>query len=202
MNGIIKNIGEYYSGKLKEFGTTPKGVDWNSEESQQLRFDKLLELVEPGSAFSVLDFGCGFGSLYGYMKQRYDDFSYTGFDISAGMIAEARKQYPEQGITWTSTLPAVKFDYAIASGIFNVKLQSDLEAWMAYMNETILTLNNLTTKGFSFNVLSMRSDPEKRRPDLFYAEPAYWFEQCMNLTGNVTLIHDYPLYEFTLLVRK
>ena len=29
---------DYYEGKLRTHGATPAGVDWNSQESQELRF--------------------------------------------------------------------------------------------------------------------------------------------------------------------
>ena len=39
--GILAGVTAYYAGKLREFGATPRGVDWNSAESQQLRFRQL-----------------------------------------------------------------------------------------------------------------------------------------------------------------
>lgn len=42
---IRQTVGRYYEGRLNQFGPTPRGVDWNSAESQALRFDKLLDLL-------------------------------------------------------------------------------------------------------------------------------------------------------------
>jgi hypothetical protein len=40
------------------------------------------------------------------------------------------------------------------------------------------------------------------RDDLFYADPLALFEHCRTrFSRRVALLHDYPLYEFTLLVR-
>jgi hypothetical protein len=51
-------------------------------------------------------------------------------------------------------------------------------------------------------VLSLYSDPERRRPDLFYADPLFLFDYCKTrFSKAVALLHDYPLYEFTVLVR-
>ena len=33
---------DYYDKKIKEYGPTSKGVDWNGEESQYLRFNILI----------------------------------------------------------------------------------------------------------------------------------------------------------------
>jgi hypothetical protein len=41
------------------------------------------------------------------------------------------------------------------------------------------------------------------REDLYYADPARLFDHCKTrFARNVTLLHDYGLYEFTMLVRK
>jgi len=38
---------------------------------------------------------------------------------------------------------------------------------------------------------------------LYYADPIFLFEHCRRTFSRfVSLIHDYPLYEFTILVRK
>ena len=35
---ILQRVAQYYAEKLVRHGTTPRGVDWNGAESQQLRF--------------------------------------------------------------------------------------------------------------------------------------------------------------------
>jgi hypothetical protein len=41
------------------------------------------------------------------------------------------------------------------------------------------------------------------RPDLYYGDPAFFFDHCKtHYARDVALLHDYGLYEFTLLVRK
>ena len=41
------------------------------------------------------------------------------------------------------------------------------------------------------------------REELFYADPGWIFDQCMRrYSRHVALLHDYGLYEFTVLVRK
>ena len=43
-SGVLAEVRNYYSGRLQEHGPTPRGVDWNSVESQVLRFDQLLKV--------------------------------------------------------------------------------------------------------------------------------------------------------------
>ena len=56
---IIADVGEYYTGKLREHGTSPRGVDWNGEQSQRVRFDQLLKICPEEGPFSLLDDGGG-----------------------------------------------------------------------------------------------------------------------------------------------
>jgi hypothetical protein len=57
-------------------------------------------------------------------------------------------------------------------------------------------------RGFGFNVLSLHSDSDRRRSDLFYADPVVFLERFARRYGRrLALLQDYELYEFTLLVR-
>ena len=44
---------------------------------------------------------------------------------------------------------------------------------------------------------------ERMLADLYYADPCALFDHCKTkYSRNVALLHDYGLYEFTLIVRK
>lgn len=199
---ILKGVENYYTSKIKEHGASPKGVDWNSEESQNLRFEQLLNIIPDASAkFSLLDYGCGFGSMYKFMKEKYPALSYTGFDISEEMIVQAKKLFPETN--WTESKLAAKYDYVVASGIFNVRLENKESDWEKYLLDTLIKMNEVSSKGFSFNVLTKYSDKEYMRDYLHYADPMKLFDYCKkNFSPYVAVLHDYPLYEFSILVRK
>lgn len=203
MGKIESEVSSYYSKKIIEHGPVPAGVDWNSEGSQQLRFEQLLKIVGSESdAFSLLDFGCGYGSLLNYMKGKYKSFTYQGYDISIPMIEEAKKSLGENN--WhTSVETLTPQTYVVASGIFNVRQEVDDNEWCQYIADTLNQLNRLAIKGFAFNMLTSYSDKEKMRDYLFYADPGEWFRFCkLNFSRNVALLHDYDLYEYTILVRK
>src|SRR5436190_11092393 len=98
---IIKKVNEYYSRKVLDCGPVPQGVDWNSAESQRMRFAQLAKILpEDSGHFSVLDYGCGYGALYEYLQSEFNLFDYSGYDISEAMIAEAGKKYREKNIKW------------------------------------------------------------------------------------------------------
>ena len=74
---IISEVEKYYSDKIRTYGTSAKGVDWNSKESQELRFKQLLTVIDYENSFSVLDFGCGYGALFDYMNSIYSQFTFS-----------------------------------------------------------------------------------------------------------------------------
>lgn len=204
MDNIQDQINQYYTAKIKEFGTTPKGVDWNSIESQELRFEVLSTLIQDEKHFSILDYGCGFGSMFSFFENKFKTFEYIGFDVSEEMINAAVEKFAHNANThWTTNFHFQKVDYVIASGIFNVKLKNNDEVWLQYIEETLHKINRCAAKGFSFNVLTKYSDKEFMKDYLFYADPLYLFDYCKkNFSKNVALLHDYNLYEFTIIVRK
>lgn len=139
------------------------------------------------------------------MRQRGLAIDYRGFDISADMVAAARSRHaadPRAAFT-TDPVALRPATYAVASGIFNVKLDHDRAAWRDYVTATIDALHQAATHGFAFNMLSTYSDPERRKDTLYYADPCEVFDYCKRrCSPRVALLHDYPLYEFTVLVRK
>lgn len=201
---IEEGINEYYTNKIIQHGDSSLGVDWNSKESQYLRFEQLMKVVSKKN-FKLLDYGCGYGELINYIKNTDFDYQYFGYDISEEMIKKAISKYGiEDNLKFYSKLPNEKFDYTVASGIFNVKLNlaSDND-WYAYMIETINLFNQISNLGFSFNALTKYSDKEFMKDYLHYSDPLILFDYCKkNFSRNVALLHDYNLYEFTILVRK
>ena len=202
---ILFRVQGYYDEKIRSHGPTARGVDWNSQESQQLRFAQLLKLINHNRPFTINDFGCGYGALIDYLEQGGNQFQYTGFDISSEMIAKAEELHPQsERIDFVSDLGELReADYTLASGIFNVKLNTGEIEWKKYMLDVLETMNSLSKNGFAFNALTKYSDAEFMRPDLYYADPLFFFNHCKTKYSRfVTLLHDYPLYEFTMLIRK
>jgi SAM-dependent methyltransferase len=202
---IHSGIAKYYSEKLVEHGETPHGVDWNGEEGQFLRFARLCGIVDREDRFSINDLGCGYGALYQYLQPRCREFSYRGYDISEEMILAARGRYADapDAEFHVAAAPSSMADFGVASGIFNVRLEHTDAQWMDYIKSTLDVLNRSSRRGFSFNCLTSYSDADKMKDYLFYADPCVLFDFCKrNYSRNVGLLHDYDLYEFTILVKK
>jgi SAM-dependent methyltransferase len=203
---ILRKVSRYYSSKLKVHGATAHGVDWNSADSQSLRFDQLLHICRGSAPFTINDYGCGYGALVDHLRARGISFRcYRGFDVSPEMISAAKMLHAREKdahfVCEESNLSTA--DYTLASGIFNVKLQTAALEWEGYVLQTLESLNGLSDRGFAFNILTRYADAEFMRPDLYYADPLFFFDYCKRrFARRVSLIHDYPLYEFTVLVSK
>lgn len=201
---IVDAVVEYYEGKLAAFGGTARGVDWKDEASQIKRFEQLtrgLGLSQGGAPFSLIDFGCGYGALLPFLARHGFAFTYTGYDPSRQMIAEARRIHADvRGVTFTSEWAAVApADYAVASGVFNVRLGMDDHAWRAYVLLTLERLSRCAALGWAVNFLTSYSDDDRKRPDLYYPDPLDIFDWCKrSISRWVWLLHDYELYEFTI----
>lgn len=203
--GLLSDVATYYSNKLAEHGDTPRGADWNSEESQNLRFEQLCKIITKPDAFSLNDLGCGYGALFDFLANKYQTFSYLGVDVSEEMIQAAKKRYKSNAqVSYIkSDEPDNIADYGVASGIFNVRLDHSDSEWSDYLESSLDVLDRTSRLGFSFNCLTSYSDVDKKRDYLYYADPCQLFDLCKRrYSTHVALLHDYGLYEFTILVRK
>jgi SAM-dependent methyltransferase len=200
----LDHVKSYFDKRIQEHGASPRGSDWNSETSQNIRFGQLLKVIETPS-FSLLDYGCGYGALADYLELKGFEADYYGYDILESAIETARKAHLDKArrlfFTDKSQLPVC--DYTVASGIFNFRGEQSFEEWTEYVLGVLAEFDQLSQHGFASNFLTKYSDAEKMRPDLYYADPLFLFDFCkQNFSRNVALLHDYRLYDFTLIIRK
>jgi SAM-dependent methyltransferase len=200
----LDHVKSYFDKRIQEHGASPRGSDWNSETSQNTRFDQLLKVVETQS-FSLLDYGCGYGALADYLQAKGFDVDYYGYDILESAIETARRTHVGRPcrsfFTDKSQLPIC--DYTVASGIFNFRGDQSFGDWTEYVLDVLTEFNQFSLHGFASNFLTKYSDADKMRSDLYYADPLFLFDYCKsNFSKNVALLHDYRLYDFTLIIRK
>ena len=68
---------------------------------------------------------------------------------------------------------------------------------------TRLPLICVSTAAVRIPVSRLVQQAHRRRDDLFYADPREVFDLCVRqFSPRVALLHDYPLFEFTVIVRK
>lgn len=201
----LAEVGSYYARRLATFGANAAGVDWKDSHSQTVRFQQLERLFDQEHAFSLNDLGSGYGALWDYLAPKYASLDYLGIDLVPEMVEAGRaRSHGVEGCRHiVSDRPDRVADFTVASGIFNVRLACDVSSWKSLILETLDRMHESSRRGFAFNSLTSYSDAEKMQSYLHYADPCELFGHCKRrYARNVALLHDYDLYEFTLLIRK
>lgn len=195
----------HYENSFKQHGPTPRGMDWNGTDSQLLRFEQLLQIVPDRSVpYTLVDWGCGYGALLDYLQDSGEPAQWSGYEPSQEIAAAARMRHPKVAASRLvsdrrEVLPA---DFVIASGIFSVRGEATDAEWEGYLWDELAYIAANARRGFSINLLTSWSEPHKQRPDLYYADPVRVLSEARRRYGrHVTLLADYGLWEFTLLVR-
>jgi len=202
---ILENVAAYYSTKIQEFGPTSKGVDWRDESSHVIRHRQFLYLIREEFDAHICDLGCGYGHFLSFLRASGFTGQYTGYDISPDMLAAARAHHGDNDKQrWKlASKPEGRYDFTIASGIFNVRPGAEESAWETYIFDTIEVMHRASDRGFAFNLLSTSSDPDRRRQDLYYADPVKFLVSCTSRYGRrVALLQDTDLFEFTMIIRN
>ncbi len=201
----LQIIEQYFLGYFQKFGPSPEGLNWNSAEAQIKRFEQLCKVVDFSYPFSILDYGCGFGSLFDFLKNNGQDFTYIGYDIVEAMISKGEELHmSDSNCRFLNNLAEIShLDYVVESGVFNVKQENDESSWTEYIIKSLKKMFDIANKGVACNFLTKYSDIEYMKPHLYYADPLFLFDYCKkNFSKNVALLHDYDLYDFTIIIRK
>ena len=206
----------YYEGLLERYGAGHLALDWNSPESQKLRyriFKEILIYGKKASGISVLDVGCGFGDLYGFLKAEgllsRHKIRYTGYDISAKLLEIAKKKYPDARFELKDILEErylSKFDYIFCSGVFNIRT-SDSGSHLEFVKSMLLRMCDLINYGVAVNFLSEGALPISNPEDLnsgryFYFRPEEILGFCRFISSRYILRHDYHPGDFTVYLLK
>ena len=185
-------------------------VGWRDSQAQHQRFAQLIKIVRHSAhePFSIADIGCGLGDFAQFLKlSGYSNVQYYGFDQNEEILAEAiEANRTEHGISFAPVrdLKSLgRFDYAVASGIFSGKFDTPDASWIAHITSVLEDIDCLSRCGFAFNMLTVYSDAEKMQPYLFYGDPGFFFDLCVQrFARNVAVLQDYDEFDFTVLVRK
>lgn len=137
----------FYLASVEEYGVSAKGVHWISEETQELRFDIILDML-PRSIDTLVDAGCGFGDFHHYLQNKNIQCNkYTGIDSLEKMCAIASTNTKQEIILADITRDKLPFaEYYICSGAMNLLNKF----------ETYLFIKNClksSQKAFIFNIL-------------------------------------------------
>lgn len=189
----------FYNFHLEKFGDRPEALRW-TPQGQLRRYRTLADIAPPGELnnSTVLDYGCGTGDFYRFLKRRDINVKYTGVDINENFIDLAQKKYPECAFR---VINADKdelegfYDYIFICGVFNLRVpgvQDDLR-------DALIALFRHCNKGLALNALS--SHTPIKDAELSFTSPEDMVKFAIeNLSPSVALRHDRIPNDFTLYV--
>ena len=138
-----------YSHYVKEYTKNqPECVGWlDGTENALTRNEKLYEagILDEDS---ILDVGCGVAHFYEFLKNQGWKGEYLGIDPNKEAIEIIDEDINAMCGTIEDLPDFMKYDWVIASGVFNVGLQESLAFW------TIHNMICRAKKGIVFNMLA------------------------------------------------
>jgi SAM-dependent methyltransferase len=157
----------FYDRRLSLFGDSPLALHW-LPDGQRRRFGALCEIAGDLSGRSVLDFGCGKGDLYRFLRERADGLRYCGLDVNKGLVELARMKHPGVEFLCTDieeTALDRAFDIVLICGVFNLRIAGIAES----MRNCLRRLYPLCREALHLNVPS--ADAAWKDITLHYADP-------------------------------
>jgi len=190
---------QLYNQRFLDHGNDIKTVGWGSKKDQFLRFDILFRNINPVGK-SILDVGCGLGDCIKYLDKKTDgNYEYTGIDIAEKLIFEAKKNHLSKNRNfYNSDIFSIQssFDIVIMSGALSHK-SDGIEN---YTLKSLKKMFDISNELVSANFLSKYVDYELEKNQHYFPEDI--FKESKKYCKNINLISDYPLYEFTIQLKK
>lgn len=182
-----KELLDFYNRHLKDFGDTPYALRW-TPEGQIRRYETLLRIAGEVSGKNILDFGCGKGDFFGFLKFKGISVNYCGIDINENLIELAKKKYPEIdffAVDIEETTLEMEFDIIFICGVFNLRIAGIEES----MKNVLKKLFKLCKEAMYVNFLTYYVP--QRDVELFYVKPEDILHFAITeLSRNISLIHE------------
>ena len=200
---------------VENHGYQPQALYWTSREIQEIRFQKLIEILQRRpitdcDAWSLLDVGCGFADLMHYLKKHNLSPDYTGIDISPDMVLGATAQTPGlkvfEGELSDFDFTEGQFDYVMLSGALNEVVETIVEGTAdqqgQYAKSVISKMYQFCQKGVAFNLLDKRNADMESKIYLQSFYPEEIIEFCQTFATKVYLVDGYLDNDFTIYLYK
>ena len=80
------DIKNQYTTQFKKFGDSPKSI-FTPKGRNNIRYSVIQDYVKLNDELSILDYGCGLGYLYDYLKVNLPNLKYYGSDFVEDFIS-------------------------------------------------------------------------------------------------------------------
>ncbi|MDX8407474.1 MAG: class I SAM-dependent methyltransferase, partial [Mariprofundaceae bacterium] len=190
---------------LSKHGHSPHTLFWGSRGIQKIRFRVLSEIgIESGD--SLLDVGCGFAELYGWLGSQGITVDYSGIDLSPDILARAGALHNKLsgglrlqcGDLFDFDWPECSFDWVVLSGTLNWQLDDGGN----YARRVIQRMFALCRRGVAFNMLNAKEQDMRALPDLVAYDRENMLDFCRSLAPESRCRDDYLENDFTIYMHK
>lgn len=199
---------QFYTGLLQRHGPSCRALSFASVSTQHARFAALLPVLPTtlDTAFSLLDVGCGFADLYGFLLEAgYRNIAYTGLDIMPEFTAQAAARYPEAVFITGDFLELGSgggdYDFVLSSGALNL-VNEQYPDHYEFVFAMVERMYQSASRGLAFNLLSARGKHHFTRDErFFYCQPERVLAYCQRKAPAAELDHGYLSYDFAIRAR-
>lgn len=198
-----ETILDYYQPKLSGCSEDFEILGWENVAAQEARFRVLADHVKLHQR-TLLDVGCGLGSLYDYLLSRGIQPLYTGVDLLREMVCKAKEKRSDLEIVCgdifeNPMFPSDSFDVVFSSGIFNLNLGNNRE----FFPRAVSVMHDIARETVVFNLLHVHSpDPDER---YFYYHPDEVKEilsRALPASTRIRTVSEYLPNDFTVICEK
>ena len=180
-----------YKKNVKRYGFTPRGLFWNSRESQENRFKVLIKLLLKYSinidknTTRIADVGCGYGDLNLFLAKNFKKkFSYKGYDINEEFIDFCKESQRESAeLFFVSDYPLEICDFSVMNGTYNYAVYKSINRWEKYLIQNLKKCFEKSKLGIIFNLQSAHSP--KIVNSIFYTNRLIMEEKLKNIFSHV-----------------
>jgi len=197
----------YYKQCFNKYGATPKGISWPDKLDNEIRYAKMINVVDQLykiTNLSLLDVGCGYGGLLDYMIDNSINIKYIGLDLVPESITYAREKHHETQFHIMDALDMDYdecFDYVVNNGIFTLKNDVSNIHMDKFVRTLIKKMFKAARVGIAFNMFSTHVNFFSNKN--FYKNPLETLAFCLSeLSNNIKIDHSYKLFEYTVYVYK
>lgn len=193
---------DYFSALYEKYGIDERALGW-SKHKQNYRFYQVSKYIRDGN--SILDIGCGFADLYGFLKNKYTEIDYYGIDVMKDFIEVAVSKYEGDDLklchTDFNSLPWDRsWDWIVECGLFGLRLFDD-EGMYEYIERTLSKAIELSRVGVSFNFMSDKVDYKTSDSD-FHVCPEKILAIAYKYSRRVILDNSILPFEYSITLWK
>lgn len=188
-----------YRRDFEKYGVSPSSLGC-PKGRQNLRFNAFKNYIKEGS--KILDFGCGFGDLAGFLKKENFDVEYIGCDIYDKFLEVAKQNNKEEKFFKLEFGEKIyeNFDYILCSGVFNFLYSEKKNTHFEIVKNTIFNLFSHCKIGLIVDFQSQHVDYVEKNS--YHQDIQELILYVSKLSRRYIIDHSYLPYEYLINIFK